>query len=311
MLAMTCGRATGETSGIAFVLALEGEVTVTGRDGSTLVIGNHRVLFDGDRVSTGADAWVLFQFHDGSRLVAGPGARLAIGQRTEARRLRLKWRLESGYLRLFAGLACRESLDDCVIETPYGEARVHAALLDAWLCDSDCARNAAAQLRELGEGGGVDGRVVGHSGELFRETAPGVRQRLLSGGPVFLSDTLFTGPGACAVIAWRDGRVQALGESSSVPAGFPAPAPPAEACLADLPGGAIDFRGLFGAVRQAELAQGLYLRVADGHVRLQELDAGIDLGPGEVGYKGNGAATRLRQWPEHHSQQLTPGPLAM
>ena len=161
MLAMTCGRATGETSGIAFVLALEGEVSVTGRDGSTLVIGNHRVLFDGDRVSTGADAWVLFQFHDGSRLVAGPGARLAIGQRTEARRLRLKWRLESGYLRLFAGLACRESLDDCVIETPYGEARVHAALLDAWLCDSDCARNAAAQLRELGEGGGVDGRVVG------------------------------------------------------------------------------------------------------------------------------------------------------
>ena len=169
------------------------------------LIGHGTPVYEQDVLTAGERSFAIVELNDGTRLTLRPNTvfrfdEFADGEGGESVRLNLF----KGGLRTVTGAVAERAPDAFELRTPVATVGIRGTDFSARLCERDCAEEAEALGEEAGGGPDVIGRVAFVKGEasavsLFNKWRP-----LSAGGPVFQGDTLETGAGAFAVIAFRD-----------------------------------------------------------------------------------------------------------
>ncbi|HBE91418.1 MAG TPA: hypothetical protein DDW55_02445 [Gammaproteobacteria bacterium] len=280
------------------------------RNGTADKLHPIRPLLDKDIIKTGESSWVMLELYDATRLVVGPLSELKISLRTTDNLHYLDLSLEKGLLRIVTGLACNRSVQDCVLNTPYGPLNLFSTRADIWVCEDGCIDSAGA-YEQPPHMNIPAGRVVHVKGQLFREEPFGIQKRLLSDDVIALSDELVADRDSCAVIAFNDGSILSLREGQRVYASDPATRRGASACPDWAPEAGLDFRAMFVTRNIGTLSHGVFARVVDGHVRLGSESAETGIGRNEAAYMGNGPPVRISPWPHNAVLEQTPDPSTM
>ena len=169
------------------------------------LIGHGTPIYEQDVLTTGGGSFAIVKLEDGSEMILRPNTvfrfdEYRIGKGEESVRLNLF----KGGLRTVTGSAVRRAPDAFELRTPVATIGVLGTDFSARLCEEDCAEEAEELGEDAGGGPDVVGRVAFVKGEASAVSLFNKRRSLAAGGPVFQGDTLETGAGAFAVIAFRD-----------------------------------------------------------------------------------------------------------
>ena len=169
------------------------------------LIGHGTPIHERDVLTTGLDSLAIVALDDGTKMTLRPGTVFRIDEYAdEVGEERMQLTLFKGGVRTVTGVVAERAPDAFELRTPVATIGVLGTDFTARLCERDCAEEAEALGEDAGGGPDVVGRVAFVKGEASAVSLFGRRRALAAGGPVFQGDTLETGAGAFAVIAFRD-----------------------------------------------------------------------------------------------------------
>ena len=169
------------------------------------IIGQGAPIHEHEVLTTGPDSFAIVSLDDGTEMALRPNSvfrfdEYVVGAGQESVRLELF----RGGLRTVTGAVAERAPDAFELRTPVANVGIVGTDFSARLCERDCVEEAEALGPEAGGGPDVVGRVAFVKGEASAVSLFGKRRALSAGGPVFQGDTLETGAGAFAVVAFRD-----------------------------------------------------------------------------------------------------------
>ena len=169
------------------------------------LIGHGTPIYERDVLTAGEHSFAIVELDDGTRMTLRPNTvfrvdRYADDEDAES----VRFNLFKGGLRTVTGSLAARAPDAFELRTPVATVGIRGTDFSARLCERDCAEEAAALGDDAGGGADVIGRVAFVKGEASAVSLFDKRRALSAGGAVFQGDTLETGAGAFAVIAFRD-----------------------------------------------------------------------------------------------------------
>jgi hypothetical protein len=189
-----------------------GITTVQTVKGDSQIAGQGTRLAEGDRIVTGNNTIAEVKLTDGTRMTVRPNSNIVLtsvkynAEQPDSGNLVLS--LFKGGLRAITGLISKNTNNTAQIRTATATIGIRGTDFDARLCESDCQIEASAarasKTAEIGTKLLAAGRIVSLRGALSATNANGNSRGLQDGGPVYPGDTLVTGAGGYAVIAFRD-----------------------------------------------------------------------------------------------------------
>lgn len=176
------------------------------------------VLQEGDRLTTASNASAIVALKDGTRMTLRPGTDMVFSQyryNRDAADNNMLLNLFKGGLRVLTGLISKGAPNAARIQAATVTVGVRGTDFDARLCQGDCA----AESRAVGgQARGIDikagARLIALSGEAFATSSAGQKRRLANGAAIYPTELVETGPGAYAVLAFRDESRITLGSST-------------------------------------------------------------------------------------------------
>ena len=201
---VACAPRASANEPIGTTVFARGAVTASVEDDIRL-IGRGTPLYERDVLTTGQDSFAIVRLDDGTEMALRPNTVFRVDEYVIARgRESVRLNLFKGGLRAVTGEVAERRPDAFELRTPVATIGVLGTDFSARLCEQDCAEEAREQVGDAGGGPDVVGRVAFVKGEASAVSLFDERRTLAAGGPVFQGDTLETGTGAFAVIAFRD-----------------------------------------------------------------------------------------------------------
>ena len=169
------------------------------------LIGHGTPLYERDVLTTGQDSFAIVRLDDGTEMALRPNTVFRVDEYVIARgRESVRLNLFKGGVRTVTGDVAERRPDAFELRTPVATIGIHGTDFSARLCEQDCVEEARKLGDDAGGGPNVVGRVAFVKGEAIAVSLFDKRRTLAPGGPVFQGDTLETGTGAFAVVAFRD-----------------------------------------------------------------------------------------------------------
>ena len=176
-------------------------------------------IIKGEVLSTSERGYAVLGLADGSRFTLRSNTAFVIQELDQSRgRETLLMGLLRGGLRAFSGAIGKVRGSQVRLSTPTATIGIRGTEFDARLCAADCRRE--AQFAQPGPRVAAEDRVaaraVAVSGEASAVGRDGGARLLAQGGAVFDGESVRTGAGAFAVLAFRDQTRITVIESSSI-----------------------------------------------------------------------------------------------
>jgi hypothetical protein len=181
-------------------------------------LGKGMPLKEGDRVTTAEGASAIVRLEDGTRMTVRPNSELVLQQfrfKADAQDNSMVMSLLRGGLRAITGSISKRSATAARIATPTATIGIRGTDFDARLCRSDCSKEAVIVTDKARPNAiQASAKVVQSRGDLNAVDTTGASRRLVDGGSVYPGDTIETGNGAQAVLAFRDESKLTLGSAT-------------------------------------------------------------------------------------------------
>lgn len=188
------------------VLFAKGAATAS-REGSIRLMGNGTSLYEKDVLTTGRGSIAILEFNDGTRMTIRPNSVMRVDQ--YSRKLGSESFLLSmfkGGLRAITGLISKRKPGAFTLNTLVATIGIRGTDFSARLCTDDCAAEAegvAGGEAPLPKENAV-ARLAFAKGVLTATSLEGKERVIHLGGAIYEGDTLNTGEGTIAVLAFRD-----------------------------------------------------------------------------------------------------------
>lgn len=181
-------------------------------------LGKGLPLAEGDRLTTADGASAIVKLQDGTRMTVRPNSDLVLQQfqyREASSDNSMVMQLLRGGFRAITGLIAKSSPNAARVTTKTATIGIRGTDFDARICAEDCKTESAA-IPEQPKINAVlaSAKVVSVDGDLSAIDAAGARRRLVVGGSVYAGETVETGMGTKAVLAFRDESRTTLGSST-------------------------------------------------------------------------------------------------
>lgn len=186
---------------------------------SARILGKGLPLKEGDRLTTSEGGIAIIKLQDGTRMTVRPNSEMVIQQYrfkdAAAPDNSMVMQLLRGGFRAITGLISKSAPDAARVVTKTATIGIRGTDFDARLCTNDCnseSKNVLEQARSNTVQ--ASAKLVTKQGEVNALNPQGVRRRIVTGGSLYPGDTLETGVGAWAVLAFRDDSRTTLGGST-------------------------------------------------------------------------------------------------
>ena len=198
---------------VARVLDTKGTALVERSGQVPRLLGAGEQLSERDVINVARDSWAILEFNDQTRITLRPNTVFRLDNYRDHAPEAMLVGLVKGGLRVVTGLFGKRNPSGVKFQTATATIGIRGTEFDARLCEADCAEEERAQpaprplilpVARVVEMNGVVG--AGRAGEAVRLLVPGA---LLSEG-----DAVAVGPGASALLVFRDGARVALAENS-------------------------------------------------------------------------------------------------
>ena len=198
---------------VARVLDTKGTALVERSGQVPRLLGAGEQLSERDVINVARDSWAILEFNDQTRITLRPNTVFRLDNYRDHAPETMLVGLVKGGLRVVTGLFGKRNPSGVKFQTATATIGIRGTEFDARLCEADCAEEERAQpaprplilpVARVVEMNGVVG--AGRAGEAVRLLVPGA---LLSEG-----DAVAVGPGASALLVFRDGARVALAENS-------------------------------------------------------------------------------------------------
>lgn len=198
---------------VARVLDTKGTALVERSGQVPRLLGAGEQLSERDVIKVARDSWAILEFNDQTRITLRPNTVFRLDNYRDHAPEAMLVGLVKGGLRVVTGLFGKRNPSGVKFQTATATIGIRGTEFDARLCEADCAEEERAQpaprplilpVARVVEMNGVVG--AGRAGEAVRLLVPGA---LLSEG-----DAVAVGPGASALLVFRDGARVALAENS-------------------------------------------------------------------------------------------------
>lgn len=181
-------------------------------------LGKGLTLAEGDRLTTADGASAIVKLQDGTRMTVRPNSEMVLQQfkyRDAGTDNSMVMNLLRGGFRAITGLIAKSSPDAARVTTKTATIGIRGTDFDARLCGTDCQAE-SARIPEAPKLNAVlaSAKVVSVEGELAAVDVTGARRRLVAGGSVYAGETVESGAGTKAVLAFRDESRTTLGPNS-------------------------------------------------------------------------------------------------
>lgn len=181
-------------------------------------LGKGLALSEGDRLTTADGASAIVKLQDGTRMTVRPNSEMVLQQyqyREASTDNSMVMQLLRGGFRAITGLIAKSSPNAARVTTKTATIGIRGTDFDARVCASDCQAE-SARIPEQPKINAIlaSAKVVSVEGDLSALDASGARRRLVAGGAVYAGETVETGLGTKAVLAFRDESRTTLGPST-------------------------------------------------------------------------------------------------
>ncbi|MBC5765361.1 FecR family protein [Ramlibacter albus] len=181
-------------------------------------LGKGLALSEGDRLTTSEGASAIIKLQDGTRMTVRPNSEMVISQyqfKENAPDNSMLMQLVRGGFRAVTGAISKNAPNAARVQTNTATIGIRGTDFDARLCTRDCGRESAA-VSEAARPNAVlaSAKVIQSGGDVNAVDAQNQRRRLVDGGSVYPGDVIETGPGARAVLAFRDDSRMTLGANT-------------------------------------------------------------------------------------------------
>lgn len=181
-------------------------------------LGKGLALAEGDRLTTAEGASAIVRLQDGTRMTVRPNSEMVLQQfqyREASTDNSMVMQLLRGGFRAITGLIAKSSPIAARVTTKTATIGIRGTDFDARICGADCK----AESAEIAEQPRLNtilasAKVISVDGDLSAVDAAGARRRLVAGGSVYAGETVETGMGTKAVLAFRDESRTTLGSST-------------------------------------------------------------------------------------------------
>ena len=191
---------------IGQVLYAKGAATAS-REDSIRLMGNGTPLYEKDVLTTGRRSIAIIKFNDGTRMTIRPNSVLRVdqySQKSGSESFLLS--MFKGGLRAITGLITKRNPDAFILRTQVATIGVRGTDFSARICTDDClteSAQAADGQASLPSEKAV-ARLAFAKGVLTATSIDGNERVVHLGGAIYEGDSLHTGDGAFAVLAFRD-----------------------------------------------------------------------------------------------------------
>ena len=183
-------------------------------------MGKGLALKEGDRLTTGEGATVIFKLQDGTRMTLRPNSEMVVQafKYTETAvaedNSMVLQRLRGGF-RTVTGLIAKASPESAKVQTATATIGIRGTDFDARLCGQDCkAESSKVKQQASPNAVTASAKLVVATGDIAALDLAGARRRLVVGGSVYVGERVETGAGAKAVLVFRDDSRLTLGAST-------------------------------------------------------------------------------------------------
>lgn len=189
---------------------------------SPRTLGKGLPLKEGDKLTTSDGALAVIKMQDGSRMTVRPNSELVIqhykykeASQDPGSENSMVMGLFKGGFRAITGQIAKSSPNSARIVTNTATIGIRGTDFDARICTTDCKAD-SAKVAEKPRPNAVlaSAKVVIAEGDVSALDGEGQRRKLVVGGSVYSGDTVETGTGAKAVLAFRDDSRLTLGGAS-------------------------------------------------------------------------------------------------
>jgi hypothetical protein len=183
-------------------------------------MGKGLALREGDRLTTGEGATVIFKLQDGTRMTLRPNSEMVVQafkytETAVAEDNSMVLQLLRGGFRTVTGLIAKGSPESAKVQTATATIGIRGTDFDARLCGQDCKAE-SSKLNQQASPNAVtaSAKLVVATGDIAALDLAGARRRLVVGGSVYVGERVETGAGAKAVLVFRDDSRLTLGAST-------------------------------------------------------------------------------------------------
>lgn len=183
------------------------------------VLSKGVALKEGDRLTTSEGSTAIIKLQDGTRMTVRPNSEMVIQhyqfKESAPAENSMVMQLLKGGFRAITGLISKSSPDAARVVTKTATIGIRGTDFDARVCTTDC-RAESGKILETPRANTVQAsaKLVSAQGVVSAVDAAGLRRRVVGGGSVYPGETLETGPGAWAVLAFRDDSRMTLGAAT-------------------------------------------------------------------------------------------------
>ena len=183
-------------------------------------MGKGLALKEGDRLTTGEGATVIFKLQDGTRMTLRPNSEMVVQafkytETAVAEDNSMVLQLLRGGFRTVTGLIAKGSPESAKIQTATATIGIRGTDFDARLCGQDCkAESSKVNQQASPNAVTASAKLVVATGDIAALDLAGTRRRLVVGGSVYVGERVETGAGAKAVLVFRDDSRLTLGAST-------------------------------------------------------------------------------------------------
>jgi hypothetical protein len=183
-------------------------------------MGKGLALKEGDRLTTGEGATVIFRLQDGTRMTLRPNSEMVVQafkytETAVAEDNSMVLQLLRGGFRTVTGLIAKGSPESAKVQTATATIGIRGTDFDARLCGQDCkAESSKVNQQASPNAVTASAKLVVATGDIAALDLAGARRRLVVGGSVYVGEQVETGAGAKAVLVFRDDSRLTLGAST-------------------------------------------------------------------------------------------------
>lgn len=182
------------------------------------IMGKGLALEEGDRLTTSDGSTAIVKLQDGTRMTVRPNSELIMQTfkyQEGASDNSMVMQLLRGGFRAVTGLITKGSADAARIQTSTATIGIRGTDFDARVCGPECKAE-SAKVTDAAKPNAIlaSAKLVDATGEITAQDGNGQKRRVVDGGSVYPGDTLQTGPGAKAVLAFRDESRLTLGANT-------------------------------------------------------------------------------------------------
>lgn len=185
---------------------------------SPRTLGKGLALKEGDKLTTSDGSLAVIKMQDGTRMTVRPNSEIVIQQykfKDAAADNNMVMQLLRGGFRAITGLISKTSPSAARVVTSTATIGIRGTDFDARICTTDCKAE-SAKVSEKPRQNAIlaSAKVVNSQGDITAVDSAGVRRKVVDGGSVYPGETLETGVGAKAVLAFRDESRMTLGANT-------------------------------------------------------------------------------------------------